>query len=221
MPDHLDLAVYVRNFGSRPVPALLQQLLDFQNSVDGSDYSQAITLACIQPDDSQLAYCGDHRHQLIAFALCPGNGSIYLLWDNANNPDIEQWPVVVFDTEGGYTIIGRNLAEFLSTTWCDRPTFGLWANPFLGGYIPPEEGAHEEACESTHAGKFKLFLSELGLDTSKNPDAVVAQAQQALLTSLLRWHQPFEIRHQQHFSDDATAPLTREPDHRDSGALDM
>lgn len=43
-----------------------------------------------------------------------------MLWDNAGNPDIEQWPVVMLDTEGGYTLMGKNLGDFLSTTRCDR-----------------------------------------------------------------------------------------------------
>jgi len=197
MSDQLDLATYAQSFGDRPVPLILQKLLHFQNTV-GPAYSQSILLDYYERGKFDLEFYEGHAHQLITFAYCDSSGDEYVLWDNAGNPDIEQWPVVMLDTEGGYTIMARNLAEFISTTWCDRIPHATWINsktfkddPFLGGYM----GVAEDEAPSEFAQAYKQFLAEeLKLDVTQDPDQVVKAAQAQFLDGFIEWHRPFELR---------------------------
>lgn len=198
MTFRITIEEYAKNFGTRPVPVILQKLLEFQNTV-GCEYSYALYLNYCEPADVNLEYYEGHLHQLITFAYCDSNGNEYTLWDNVGNPDIEQWPVVLFDTEGGHTIMGRSLAEFLSTTWCDREAVGDWidaqdldAGQFGGGYLE----AQDDDRISKLADAYKLFLAqELKLDTTQDPDAVVKRAQTELMRSFSQWHLQFDTRY--------------------------
>lgn len=198
MTFKITLEEYAKHFGPRPVPVILQQLLEFQNTV-GCEYSQALYLNRYDPADCDLDYYDGFLHQLITFAYCDSNGSQYLLWDNAGNDDIEQWPVVLIDTEGGYTVMARSLAEFLSTTWCDREALGGWIDPqdfnagqFGGGFLE----AQDDDRVSKLADAYKLFLAqELNLDTTQDPDAVVKQAQTELMWDFYQWQRKFEERY--------------------------
>lgn len=195
MSDSLDLATYAKSFGDRPVPQILQKLLHFQNTV-GLAYSQSILLDYFERNEFELEYYEGHAHQLITFAYCDSSGDEYVLWDNAGNPDIEQWPVVMLDTGGSYTVMGKNLADFLSTTWCDRVPRASWVNletfeddPFMGGYMEADD-APSELAET-----YKQFLAEeLKLDVTQDPDLVVKAAQAEFLNDFIEWHRPFEIR---------------------------
>jgi hypothetical protein len=197
MSDHLDLDTYAQNFGDRPVPLILQQLLHFQNTV-GPAYSRSILLDYHERGLSDREFYDGHTHQLITFAYCDSSGDEYVLWDNAGNPDIELWPVIMLDTEGGYTVMARNLAEFISTTWCDRVPYAPWvysktlkSDPLQGGYME----ADADEVPSKLAPTYKQFLAEeLKLDVTQDPDQVVKAAQAQFLADFIAWHRPFEIR---------------------------
>ena len=111
----MTLQEFKSNFGGQDLPDDILLLFDFQDKFGAESYVAGFGL--LQDDKCGLQYGwsdnNDFLNALMPFAQA-GEGSIYCLWDNGTSQELNQMPIVYFDSEGdGETIIARNFLEFL------------------------------------------------------------------------------------------------------------
>lgn len=109
----LPLSEFKKNFGKLSIPNALIQLLDFQNSI-GEDvfYAQGFQLAVIE-NEGVRTYSEDDifLKSLIEFAQADGTGSSYSFWLRDSTRSLDDAPIVIFGSEGGYHVIAQNIVE--------------------------------------------------------------------------------------------------------------
>ena len=154
----MTLQEFKSNFGGQDLPNDMLLLFDFQDKFGAESYVAGFGL--LQDDKCGLQYGwsdnNDFLNALMPFAQA-GEGSIYCLWDNGTSQELNQMPIVYFDSEGdGETIIARNFLEFLQV-------------------LLLEDDKSEWKPE--HYPEFKQFVTylfeSLKLEISQNTDAIV------------------------------------------------
>jgi hypothetical protein len=119
----MTLQEFKSNFGGQDLPSEMQLLFDFQDKFGAESYVAGFGL--LQNDKNGLRYGWSDNEDFLK-ALMPfaeaGEGSIYCLWDNGTSQELNQMPIVYFDSEGeGETIIARNFLEFIQVLMIPDP----------------------------------------------------------------------------------------------------
>ena len=179
MVDHEGFA---GNFAGHAMPSELDELLAFDDSADGSYYSDGFEL--IADDKSGLSsWSEDEQFQsaLIPFAQATGSGSFYALWAGAG-AEPSAMPVVVFGDEGGVHVVAENVRALLRLLTFDcepmvdtkkvlfhkgkthDPTdahhdYVAWLGRTFG--LPPVESASEivEPAQAKHKAAFDAWMA--------------------------------------------------------------
>ena len=180
---------FERNFAPYPVPDLIKQVLTFEQEV-GVAHTRAFHLADSEPYDHS-EYFGDDASRLIDFANCEGSQDMYSLWNQHNDQNPENWPVVLFGSEGGTCCVARNLAEFFVITLKDLPMYGSILNW-------PDDADHpvfgsrddEEQEPLPLLDKFRDYLASIGLNVNQDPDELLQAAKDEINPAFFAWQQP-------------------------------
>lgn len=122
----LNIDQFSANFGTNPLPAVLEALLAFQNS-NREWYSWGFELDSIPRKALNAHVKEEVIPQLFAFGR-DRNYSIYALWCYQDVP-LEKVPVVYLNSEGeGSGVLANDLSEFLMLLACDEePRFGVYS----------------------------------------------------------------------------------------------
>lgn len=188
-------AQYAAVFAPYPVPALLADLLEFQNRMDAeygsddyfADYCNAIRLSD-QERRGLETWSEDPEFlgSLFPFAIANGSGSAYALWRRAPEAPVEAWPVVLLGDEGDQLIVARDLAELLAITSADAEPQAICDHLYFS-----QDDEEEEAAPSTHADAYRSWLAARGIATLSDPAPVVEAAQAALQADFDQWKDRF------------------------------
>jgi|SRR5579875_3240475 len=160
----LELEQFSRNFAPHSVPAVLADLLAFQN-MSRKWYSWGFELDAI-PQEKLNAYVNEKSISEFFCIGRDGRDSLYALWRYKDIP-LGEAPVVYFDSEGeGSGLLASNLLEFLTLLAHDD-------SPFLGRY--EAEGLTTE--HSPRNQEFRDWLElHYGLHAAEDPNAIVQRA---------------------------------------------
>ncbi|MDJ1497473.1 hypothetical protein QNI19_31330 [Cytophagaceae bacterium DM2B3-1] len=124
----LSLTEFQKNFGTLPVPDTLVQLLTFQDTIpEGAFYAEGFQL-CLLQNEGIRSYSEDEEFlcSLIEFAQADWTGSTYALWINESTKSLEEMPIVVFGSEGGYHVVAQNLVELVRLLTLDTEPLVDW-----------------------------------------------------------------------------------------------
>ena len=176
-----DLVSY---FQELSVPKKLLELLKFDTEVvqrnyfsDGFEFSldkERVGLKTYSTDEKFLS-------SIYEFANADGTGSTYGFWLKDGNRNLDEVPIVVFGSEGGFHVVARNLNELLQVLTFDIEPMIDWDNVFY--YKDPDD--FEPSSKST---EYRDWLkTECSLDPIDNADRIVEAAQIELKDSFNDW----------------------------------
>lgn len=187
----LTSAQYAAAFAPHPVPALLADLLEFQNGIEeGELYSRAIWLSDREKYGLEVGWSKDPAFlsELFPFAVANAGGSFYALWRHDPTAPIEAWPVVVFGDEGGEWLVARNLAELLAITTIDVEPLVMHDSFF---FYKDEDDEDEDYGPSEQADAYLAWLEAHGIAPVADPEPVIEAAQAELQETFDQWKEKF------------------------------
>ncbi|MFT5778449.1 MAG: hypothetical protein ACI837_001405 [Crocinitomicaceae bacterium] len=188
--SEMEKSEYLKNFGSYPVPKILNDLFDFDTAVAFDNWfsngfelindSEKMMLRSYSDDESFL-------RSLVCFANADGTGSTYALWIHHESDDLEKAPIVVFGSEGGFHIVAKNLIEFLQLLTFDGEPMVSWEN------VTYFKGEDEE--ESKYHLEYKNWLRDsYEINPISDASSLVANAQKT-------YQQEFNLWMKKYYSD--------------------
>lgn len=188
----LDVKKYAANLRPFEVPAILAQLVEFQNDVGAERFAEGFYL---DVDDKGLfkGFCDPRGEriasgakvkkflaQLLPIATATGTGSVYAAWNRAGSKTVEDMPVLVFGDEGGVHVVAENLRELLAIVGAD-----------VEPMVDSDDVSYYRAKDHEPSPEFEAFRSWLsstaGVKPAKSPDAVVKRARKRYGDELVRW----------------------------------
>lgn len=184
-------AQYAAVFAPYPAPALLADLLEFQNRMDAehgsedyfADYCNALRLSDQERYGLETwSEDPEFLSGLFPFAVANGSGSSYALWRRDPQAPIEAWPVVLLGDEGGEWIVARDLAEMLAITSADIEPQTISDSVYFF-----QDDEEEEAAPGTHVDAYRNWLAARGIAVLSDPAPVVETAQAALQAEFDQW----------------------------------
>jgi len=108
-------------------PILLLELEKFNNRIaNGSFFSEGFQLNTISNKTILKTYSEekDFLNSIYVFAMADGSGSVYAYWKRSKN--IENNPVVIFGSEGGYHVVAKNTEDLLRILTLDSEPHVDW-----------------------------------------------------------------------------------------------
>ncbi|MCQ4140620.1 hypothetical protein [Chryseobacterium sp. EO14] len=177
----MELNEFKRNFVGFELPKELILLNEFDNNV--SDYySEGFELAL--DDKSGIATWSENKDfldRLMPFAQANASGSIYALWDDGENKELVNLPVVVFGDEGGYHVVAENIIGLLQLLTFDTEI----SVDYDEVYFYKDEEDYEE---SHNLSLYKNWLKEnLNLEPIENTEEIIEKAQQKYKSKFDNW----------------------------------
>jgi hypothetical protein len=179
------LQEFSQNFGGKPVPDALAQLLEFQNETGFEYYAEGFGLQ--YDDKSGLRYGWSEApaflDKLMPFAQANGSGSFYALWQHDDSTDLANLPVVVFGDEGGEFVVAENIAGLLQLLTLDSEPMIYEDVSF---YKDPEDDPSE------YAADYRNWLKErFKLDPVEEGDDIIVPAQEKYQAAFDKWKNQF------------------------------
>lgn len=171
-------------FGERPIPKLLTDLLHFDNTVSQDDwFSEGFEFSTDEENHMLKTYCEEDEfiNSLIQFAQADGTGSSYTFWIKDNDKSLDNAPIVVFGSEGGYHVISKNINDFLSVLAYDVEPMIDWDSI---SYYKDEEDYEP----SKYNDSYRNWLVENHqIETTKNANEIVQNAQEKYQEEFKEW----------------------------------
>lgn len=167
------------NFGHKPVPELLQNLVTFESGLPSRDYyARGFELLPASGQSLLRTYSEDETFldELTEFAQADDTGSMYVLWHKSET----ETPVAIFGSEGGFHIVARNLPELLEILLFDTEPMVDWDGVTYFKTEPEDTSVHSSA--------FRNWVSEqlAGIHPAL-PDQVVRHAQEKYAAEFAAW----------------------------------
>ena len=171
-------------FGNNKVPEILLSLLEFDNQVatDGW-FSEGFEFMADEEKLMLSTYSEepDFLNAFFPFAQADASGSVYAFWNPNSDIDLEETPIAVFGSEGGYHVIAANIHDLLRILTYDAEPMIDWDD--ISFYKDEEE--HEPG---THSAEYKRWLNDrYQLSPTDNPDELVEKAQEKYQGAFNEW----------------------------------
>lgn len=177
----MELKEFKRNFVGFELPKELILLNEFDNTVDGY-YSKGFEL--VLDDKAGIATWSESKeflYRLMPFAEANASGSTYALWNDGNNNELDNLPVVVFGDEGGYHIVAENILDLLQLLTFDTEI----SVDHEEVYFYKDEEDYEE---SQSLSLYTNWLKEnFNLDPISQPEEIISKAQKKYKEKFDNW----------------------------------
>lgn len=186
----MDPVAFSGNFKGRPVPAVLQQLLAFENTEAGGGYYAAgFELVDSEGDGMLRTYSDDATflQSLCMFAQADGTGSEYGLWISHPEQTTDDAPVVIFGSEGGFHVVAENLTGLLHLLAYDAEPM---ADHDGVSYYKDESDEGSDG----HAAFVQWLASVYNISTFSDPEEIMRKAQ-------ARYAEPFKAWMKNYYAD--------------------
>lgn len=121
-----DLIEYFQNI---QIPSKLLALLKFDNEAAEQKYfSDGFEFSLDKEKTGLKTYSTDELflNSIYEFANADGTGSSYGFWLKDNITNLNEAPIVVFGSEGGYHVVAKNLDELLQLLTFDSEPMIDW-----------------------------------------------------------------------------------------------
>jgi len=174
----------IENFQNYEVPENLMALFMFVNQVSGQEYfSDGFEFSADKEKLGLKTYSTDELflNSIHEFANADGTGSTYAFWLKDNITNLENAPIVVFGSEGGYHVVAKNLDELLQILTFDCEPMVGWDEVYY--YKNTDE--YEPSRKITEYRKW--LKKELSIDSLDNADPIVQSAQNEYQASFKAW----------------------------------
>lgn len=165
------------------VPKKLLALMKFDNEIAQCSYfSDGFEFYLDEEKVGLKTYSDDERflNSIYEFARADGTGSSYGFWLKDGNSNLDDVPIVVFGSEGGFHVVAKNLDRFMQILTFDSEPMINWNKVYYykGSDFEPASKSKE----------YRDWLkSEYGLEPIDNADEIVAEAQKEYKDSFNTW----------------------------------
>lgn len=166
------------------LPEKLLPLLRFDRTGAGNDYfSEGFEFSIDKEKLGLKAYSEDPAFldSLFEFATADGSGSGYYFWLKDGNTNLEQAPVVVFGSEGGYHVVAHHFDELLQLLTFDSEPMIDWDEVYY--YKDPDDFKPSAESETYH----RWLQHQYGMAVIDDADAIVANAQASYQQAFKSW----------------------------------
>ncbi len=174
----------VNYFQGLNIPKKLLALLKFNNEIaqkeyfsDGFEFSldkEKIGLKTYSTDESFL-------NSIYEFANADGTGSSYGLWLKDDSSNLEESPIVVFGSEGGFHVVAKNFDELLQLLTFDSEPMVDWDEVSFCKDLDDFE-------PSSKSNEYRYWLKkEFSIDPIISPDPIIENAQNEHKDSFNNW----------------------------------
>ena len=180
----IDVSAFSGNFNGLQVPEVLQQLLEFENTVAaGRYYASGFELVIAGENYGLKSYSEDKAflNALCVFAQADGTGSQYALWRRNNTEDIGEAPVVILGSEGGFHVVAENLTGLLQILSYDTEPMVDWNSIYF--YKDETDYEPGEATEQFH----KWLADRFSISPVNDADRIVIAAQAVCGEEFKQW----------------------------------
>lgn len=176
----MKLREFKKNFSGYEMPKELIFLNEFENYI--SNYSECFGL--VLDDKSGISTWSENKDflkRLMPFAQANGSGSTYALWDDGENKELNNLPVVVFGDEGGYHIVAENILGLMQLLTFDAEISVDYAEI----YFYKDEDDYKE---SENLSVYINWLKEnFNLDPINNTKVIINKAQEKYKGKFNNW----------------------------------
>lgn len=171
-------------FQGMEVPNKLLALLKFESEVSKQEYfSDGFEFSLDKEKVGLKTYSNDKQflNSIYEFANADGTGSTYGFWLMDGNTNLNDVPIVVFGSEGGYHIVAKNLDELLQILTFDSEPMIDWEDVYY--YKDPDE--FEPSSKSTEYCEW--LKNNFAIDPVDSADKIVNDAQNLYKDSFNQW----------------------------------
>lgn len=171
-------------FKGLSVPKKLLALLKFDSEISPRRYfSDGFEFSIDKEKIGLKTYSEDEKflNSIYEFANADGTGSSYGFWLKDGNSNLDNVPIVVFGSEGGFHVVAKNLDRLLQILTFDSEPMIDWDEVYY--YKDPDD------FEPTSKSKeYRDWLkSECALDPITSADEIVEEAQKEYKDSFNAW----------------------------------
>ncbi|MCJ8311620.1 MAG: hypothetical protein HRU38_02800 [Saccharospirillaceae bacterium] len=174
----------IKNFKGLAIPSMLLSLLQFDNEVVKNNYFSDGFEFSVDEEKTGLKTYSDEKdflNSIYEFANSDGSGSSYGFWLKDGNVNLDQVPIVVFGSEGGYHIVACNLDDLLQILTFDSEPMIDWDEVYY--YKDPDDFEPSEKSK-----EYKDWLkNEFNISPIDDADALVEKAQKIYKESFDSW----------------------------------
>lgn len=174
----------MNHFQGLTIPKKLIALLKFDSEVAQRNYfSDGFEFSIDKEKTGLKTYSGDEAflNSIYEFANADGTGSSYGFWLKDGCSDLENVPVVVFGSEGGFHIVAKNFDGLLQILTFDSEPMIDWDEVVY--YKDPDDfeptSKSREYCD--------WLKNACALDPISNADEIVDDAQKEYKDSFNAW----------------------------------
>jgi hypothetical protein len=169
------------------LPSALSSLLHFEATTERKDnYSCGFAFTSSSEKFMLKTYSEDDRflNHLHEFAQADETGSVYALWQQEGAADLENAPVVIFGSEGGYHVVAANAHELLELLAADAEPMCSWDH--VSYYRDPQ------ADESPlHSEYLQWLRTHFALQWVRAANEIVSTAQKKHQQAFAEWMEIF------------------------------
>ncbi len=180
----IDKNNFLENFNGLTLPDELVKLLAFENDIAKENiYSAGFELAVIAGKYGLKTYSEDSQflNSVLEFANADGSGSTYGFWLKNNTKNLEEAPIVIFGSEGGYHVVASNILELFQILTYDAEPMVSWGKV----YYYKDETDFEPSEQSDQFKKW--LLNNFNIEQTDNADSVVKIAQERYQEEFKTW----------------------------------
>lgn len=166
------------------VPNKLLDLLKFDNEVAGQEYfSDGFEFSLDKEKVGLKTYSTDEKFlkSIYEFANADGTGSTYGFWLMNGNTNLNEAPIVVFGSEGGYHVVAKNLDDLLKILTFDSEPMIDWDEVYYYKDLDDFEPS------SKSAEYHKWLKNKFNIEPVDNADKIVGDAQKLYKDSFNEW----------------------------------
>lgn len=167
-----------------------------QFATEYSDFAEGVYLYADFDKETLTAWGGvedgEFIERLHIFAGANGSGSDYAFWQNTDDTDLENAPIVVLGDEGGLHVVAQNFKEWLSLLSLDSEIMALPDDAYFSE-MSEEEKAEYDWQPSEFADEYKDWLNENGLAVIdfEQAEKIVQNAKAKHGDDFKAWHNQF------------------------------
>ena len=122
---------------------------------------------------------------LIEFASADRTGSTYALWLRNGNTDLNNAPVIIFGSEGGYHVVAENVRQLLQLLTYDTEPLASWDRVFY--YKNEQDHQPSEYIDQYRQWAFDQYQITVLAD----PKPGIQQAQEKYQDEFREWMQQY------------------------------
>jgi hypothetical protein len=176
----MELTEFEQNFKDFTISKELIFLKSFQDNLQ--DFSQGFYLSV--NDEAGIKTWSENKdflNRLMTFAQANGSGSIYAIWNDGTDKQLNELPIVVFGDEGGVHIVAENTLQLMQLLTFDTEISVDHAK----AYFYKDE---DNYVESKDNASYKKWLKEnFKIDSVKEPNEIIRIAQQKYKSTFDNW----------------------------------